>query len=486
MNALFLLFSLVACNGPETNIRALEPELVVLPESVDFGEVVAGETSTVALTLTNDGLDLLQISGGALSDGTAGVFSFSLDPLELDVDESTTLEVSFTPTAFASYADTLALSWNHDEDSPTLVPLVGIGVDIDRPDIESDPSDCLDFGTVAPGSTATEVLRIRNTGEDDLIIDDTQLVGSGAFVLQPDLDGITVSAGGTSTALVKYSPLSADGDSATYSIYSNDPDESPFEICLIGNGGGAGAYPVAVLDCPDDDVPMSTVSFDGSASYDPNDNEPLTYSWTLSGAPDGSGTSLDSDGGTGNSVYMDIAGEYTVSLVVTNTLGVPSAPAKCTVEAIPTEDIRVELTWDTDESDLDLHLAVGTAELYDVPGDLSWCNDTPDWGVEGETSDDPVRAQDDEDGYGPESVEIVDAANGEYRARVHYYEDDGGGATTATVRIYVRGSLAGEDSFTLSRNEVWEVGWVIWDRGYVILDEDPAPLDAERRSCPAE
>ncbi len=484
MNPLLLILHLTGCTGPETTIRDLEPELVVLPEALDFGEVVAGETSTLALTLTNDGRDLLQLSGGALSDGTAGVFTFTLDPLDLDIDAATTLEVSFTPTAFATYADTLALSWNHDEDSPTLVPLLGTGVDIDRPDIESDPAECLDFGLVAPGETATEILRIRNTGEDDLLIEDTQLTGSGAFTLQPDLDGLTVSAGGVSTTIVTYAPTSGDGDSATYTITSNDPDESPFEICLIGNGGGEGNYPVATLVCPDDTTPMSTVSFDGSGSNDPGGAEPLTYAWSLSGAPTGSVSTLESDGGTSNALYLDVAGDYTVSLIVTNSLGVPSAPAECDVAAIPTEDIRVELSWDTDESDLDLHLADGTAALYDVPGDLSWCNETPDWGEEGLSEDDPLRTQDDEDGYGPESIEIVEAANGEYRVRVHYYEDEGGGATTATVKFYIYGSLAEEVSYTLSRNEVWEVGWVLWDRGYVIIDEEPAPLDAERRSCP--
>ncbi len=483
---LLLLSLLTGCTGNETGITDLKPELVVLPETLDFGEVIAGEPATAALTLTNDGRDVLEISGAQLTDGSSGVFTFTLDPLELDVDTSTTLEITFTPTEFATYADELEIAWNDDEASPTVVPLLGTGVDIDRPDIASDPEDCLDFGTVAPGETATEILQIKNSGEDDLIIDNTQIVGSGAFSLSPDLDGVTVPAGGLYATLVTYAPTTADGDSATYTLESNDPDEASFEVCLVGNGGGEGAYPVASIVCPDDTTPMSTVSFDGSGSYDPNGNEPLTYAWTVTAKPSGSTAALDSDGETGNSLYLDLAGDYTVSLVVTNSLGVPSAPAECDVEAIPTEDIRVELSWDATDSDLDLHLADGTAELYDVPGDLSWCNETPDWGVEGFADDDPVWTQIDDDGYGPESAEIVDADNGDYRVRVHYYEDDGGGATKATVRIYVYGSLAEEASYTLSRNEVWDVGWILWDRGYVILDEDPAPYDAERRSCPTE
>jgi hypothetical protein len=482
---LWWMIALPGCSGTENTITALEPELVVLPETADFGDVVAGTTSTLDLTRSNDGQDVLEITGIALSDGSSGVFSFDDQPITLDVNASIPLEVSFEPVEFTTYSDALVLTWNSKDDLPTTVPLLGAGVDIDRPDIESDPSECLDFGTVAPGETSTQILRIYNTGLDDLIVTDTQLLGSGAFTFSPDLDGDVISAGGVATSLVTYAPTSADGDSSTYEITSNDPDESPFDVCLLGNGGGTGSYPVASLVCPDDSTPMSWVSFDGSASYDPGGSS-LTYAWSISSAPTGSEAELGEEGLPTNNLYMDIAGDYTVSLVVTNEAGVPSAPAKCSVSAIPTEDIRVELLWSTDDSDLDLHLAEGTGDLYDVPEDVSWCNETPDWGVEGVTDDDPVKTQDDEDGYGPESIEIVDPADGEYRVRVHYYEDNGSGATKATVRIYIYGSLAEEASYTLSRNEVWEVGWIRWPYGYVILDDDPAPEIAERRSCPTD
>lgn len=477
--------ALLGCSGNENNITALEPELVALPETLDFGDVVAETTSTLDLTISNDGRKDLEITGIALQDGTAGVFSFDDQPITLEVDASIPLAVTFEPSEFATYSDSLVFTWNSDTDSPTSVPLLGTGVDIDRPDIEIDPSDCLDFGTVAPGETSTLPLRVYNTGLDDLIISDTQIHGSGAFTFAPDLDGDVVSAGGVATSLVTYAPTSSDGDSSTYEITSNDPDESPLDVCLMGNGGGTGSYPVASISCPADSTPMSWVSFDGSASYDPGGSD-LTYDWTISASPTGSEAELGENGLPTNNLYMDIAGDYTVSLVVTNSAGVPSAPAECDVSAIPTEDIRIELTWSSDDSDLDLHLAEGTGDLYDVPEDVSWCNEAPDWGVEGVTDDDPVKTQDDEDGYGPESIEIVDPADGEYRVRVHYYEDDGGGSTKATVRIYIYGSLSEETSYTLSRNEVWEVGWIRWPYGYVILDEDPAPEIAERRSCPVE
>lgn len=481
------LLVLAACNGNDTNLVTLVPELVVLPETVDFGEVVGGETAEATVEITNTGRADLVLSGLSFQQGDATFFAAALDEAEVTIEPNGVypLTISFSPVEWTDYSDTLLIAWNDKELSPTELPLFGTGVDIDRPDITSDPADCLDFGIVVPGDSKSMVLSVLNQGEDDLEISDTQITGSGAFSVQPDLDGMTTSAGGALATIVTYAPTSGEGDSATYTISSNDPDEPAFEVCFVGNGGGTASYPVAVIDCPEGGAPMETLAFDGGGSYDPNDAEPLTYAWTLSRAPDGSEAALTSADATATSLYMDLAGDYTVALVVTNSLGVPSAPAECDVEAVPTEDIRVELIWDKDGTDMDLHLAEDVADLFEVPGDVSFCNKAPDWGVAGVTEDDPVYTQQDDDGLGPEGVEIVSPATGEYLVRVHYYEDESEGSSVATVRFYVYGSLAEEVTRSLSRNEVWDVGWIRWPYGYVVLVDDE-PAAADRRNCPTD
>lgn len=478
---------LCACNGNDTNLVTLVPEIVVLPESVDFGEVVGGETASVTVEVTNNGRADLVLSGLSFQSGDASFFSAALEADEVTIEPSAIypLTITFAPIEWTTYADTLQIAWNDDELSPWPVPVAGTGVDIDRPDISSDPADCLDFGTVEPGATRSMVLSVLNGGEDDLEISDTRTVGSGAFSFQPDLDGLRVSAGGVSATIVTYAPTSADGDSATYTLYSNDPDEPAFDVCLEGNGGGSSSYPVAVIDCPDGAEPMSTVTLDGSASYDPGGADPLTYAWSISSAPDGSLAALDSTDLSSTLATLDLAGDYTVSLVVTNSEGVPSAPAKCDIAVVPVEDIRVELVWDKDGTDMDLHLSEDLADLFEVPGDLSFCNEAPDWGVEGVTDDDPELAIEDDDGLGPEAAQILSPANGEYLIRVHYYEDESEGSSTATVRAYVYGALALEQSRTLSRNEVWEVAWIRWPYGYII-PVDAEPEAAPRRDCPSD
>jgi PKD repeat protein len=67
----------------------------------------------------------------------------------------------------------------------------------------------------------------------------------------------------------------------------------------------------------------ATVSFDGSASRDPDGNLPLSYAWDFGGGATATGVNP--------SRTYDSPGEYTVSLVVTDALGLASASVSTTV-----------------------------------------------------------------------------------------------------------------------------------------------------------
>lgn len=485
---LLSLLLLVACNGDQ-QFQSLKSDIVVLPTSLEFGEVVVGESATGTLQIKNTGRNDLELTGASLA-GTDGVFSWDLPETVLIPDDNLALDITFSPTDLLVYADTLTLS-NNDPDTPEFpIPLTGTGRAAPVPDIALSTTS-IDFGDVEPGAQGMALLSVANEGELDLEIDLTSLEGAGTFTLSDDLEGTVLSPGNQSTIFVYYDPFDDSGDQATLSIASNDPDENPVEIELIGNGGGALDYPVAVLDCPTGVEPRTSFTLDASGSTDPSGLTPLTYTWSLATTPDGSAATLSATDSAAD-IYVDLAGDYTISVSVTNTAGVSSAPAKCNLEVAPADDIHVELVWDTENSDLDLHLADDAAELYAVPGDVSLCNMTPDWGIAAETLDDPSLDLYDEDGYGPESIGIDEPAEGQYTVRVHYFEDNGvlegtgGGATVATVRIWVRGVMEEESSLMLTRNEVWDVGIIRWAYGYVVMNEDPEASSASRRSCPEE
>jgi len=106
--------------------------------------------------------------------------------------------------------------------------------------------------------------------------------------------------------------------------------------------------------------------------------------------------------------------------------GAPSARARVIVHAqIPKVDLQVLLFWDTDQTDVDLHVREpGGKHVYygDRESELS-----------GGRLD-----RDDVDGYGPEIYSATAAPSGVYEVSAHYFGDRGMGQTTATVMIVAR------------------------------------------------
>jgi hypothetical protein len=85
-------------------------------------------------------------------------------------------------------------------------------------------------------------------------------------------------------------------------------------------------------------------------------------------------------------------------------------------------------------------------------------------------------------GFGPENTNINEPASGNYPIRVHYFEDNNSGASTATVRVYIDGLLFDSYSKVITRNQVWDVGIIKWPQG-VVVEETTAPYEPEKRTC---
>lgn len=238
--------------------------------------------------------------------------------------------------------------------------------------------------------------------------------------------------------------------------------------------------PIAVIETDATEVgTLSTALLDGTASYDPDNldipDAIVEYEWTLVSTPAGSATELvPSPSGKRANLFLDLAGSYTLELVVTDRDGLRSEPTQITLDGLPFEDIHVELTWDTDDTDLDIHLIHQTScsggDCFAVPPtDCFFQNPSPDWGPAGAVGN-PSLDLDELQGYGPENVNVDDpeAGNQTYRVVVNYYADRGEGASTATVRIYLQGSLAYVGAQTLGdTGDNWDVAEISWPSGLV-------------------
>lgn len=471
---------LTAC-GPDTGVSRLLPDIATAPETLDFGAVRVGDEGALVVQVVNAGRGPLGVTGVGFSDDV-GAYTVSPTALDIEAESSAEVIVTFEPTDFVAYDTALVLASTDPETPLVTIPVSGSGID-GGPDLDLD-TDALDFGTVEVGASSSRVFTISNVGDEALEISTTsQQQGSGAFALLSDPRGEIIPAGATFPVLVSYTPVSADGDQGSFALMSNDPDEPQVDVSFIGNGGGTTEYPVAIIAATTEAEPGDTIILDGTGSWDPGDNTPLTYSWSLLEAPEASAAVLSSLALSAPSLTLDTAGSYTVALQVENTVGVPSATAVHTVAAVPEQDIYVVLSWDRDDADLDLHLIDSDSSLvFDGRADCCWCNKTPDWGTAGDSDDDPVLSMDADGDGGPESILLADPADGEYFVRVHYYQDDGDGRTEATVRIYLEGELVDQYRRELTHNQLWDVAYVRWPQGYVI-EENADPYSSELRSC---
>ncbi|MFT6144043.1 MAG: hypothetical protein ACJAZO_002368 [Myxococcota bacterium] len=476
--ALVPLCLLVLAGCPQDiPISALVPEIVITPGELVFGEQAVPVPVAQDLVISNGGRADLDVELSFDGDG-----AFVFDPLTLTIPpgEAQVVIATFIPDTFLEFTGTLTVASNDVETPTVIVPVSGIGVDLPVPDIDFS-SRVLDFGTVETGSLVSDFFLLRNAGEATLSLEAVDQGGSGAFSLITDPSNTDIAGGGEVPVLIQYAPTYADGDGGTLLFTSNDPDEATVEVALLGNGGGDFDWPEAVINCPGSAEPPENISLNGDGSNDPGGNLPLRYEWSLTERPPGSRAELQNLVSADTRFFADIAGTFEVQLIVENSQGVRSAPDRCEIAAIPTDELHVELTWDTSRADLDLHLMQENGTLFDNSTDATWCNPRPNWGGAG-AADNPSLDIDDRGGFGPENINIEAPADGEYTVAVHYFEEHGDDAVTATVRIYSYGELELTRSRILSRNEVWNVAQVNWPDGTVgVLSQEPEAATA--RSC---
>ena len=455
-------------NGQDTQLNQVFPSAAVTPEVLAFGDQPVDYSTQSFVTVINSGQVALNIGDLEIDDPFSVIGEF--EPV-VPPDGEVNIALAFSPTNFESYAGALSIPTDDPEHPSLTVVLTGNGVHAPTPDIEVDPL-AMDFGVAPAGVPMTRYFTIANPGDATLNVSSLDQSGSGAFTVVGDVTGFQLPPGQSTLIVVNYLPVSSNGDNGALVIHSDDPDEADVTVTLIGNGGGDFEYPQPVVVCPEDVAPRDTVVLDGTGSYDPGGHEPLTYAWTLLEVPDRSQALLTNT--TNDTAYLatDIAGDYSVQLAVTNTIGVSSAPTTCTFTAIPEENLHVELTWSTAAADLDMHLLDGGAQFFVSPGDCNWCNQSPNWGASGST-DNPSLDLDDRQGYGPENINVDAPANDTYSIKVHYFTDNGDTTTTATVKVYLYGALAGEASAAMTRDTVWDAGQIKWPDAVYVTQSTP-------------
>jgi uncharacterized protein YfaP (DUF2135 family) len=130
-------------------------------------------------------------------------------------------------------------------------------------------------------------------------------------------------------------------------------------------------------------------------------------------------------GGRFEATFALARGENAIEVIAPAASGKEEASARLNLYAqIPKVDLQVILFWDTDQTDVDLHITEPSGET------VNYSNRS---GSSGGRLD-----RDDTDGYGPEIYNLGAAPAGTYEVAAHYFGDRGTGQSTANVVVVAR------------------------------------------------
>ena len=514
-----------ACN--EDTLTALAPEFSITwaeeqgfvvndlaASSIQFGTVTTGQFSEVELLMANTGTADLEICDVYIASVLFDEQGDLANEIRLDTDPEISTNVSpgeqvltrgatqlfllrFAPVYGTPVAADLhlvikhELNWDchHSSGSGLYIPMLGEGDGEPVPDIYAAP-DAVDMGEVGVGlESLVQEIVVGNAGPGILNTGDVQIADPVNFTI----DGSAVANGtyqpsDSAAMFLTFTPQQQGNLSTEILVYSDDPDESPLVIPVVGtaNPPGVGKNPTAICGPDIVSAPFATEQLDGSASV----VQPLAYQWSMT-PPTGSTATLSNYTTDRPTITLDLAGTYIGVLTVTNTDG-DSDSCSQNIEAIPNENFRIEMYWANSGDDMDLHLLrpqgqwTGGGPRSDddcyyancagggitIPG-LGGLGGVLDWGVAGNADDDPNLDLDDISGIGPENINIISPATGSYAGEYIVFVHDYPGSTyepanDVTVNIYLNGVLT--QSFTFQHtgeDDDYYVAKIAWPTGII-------------------
>ncbi len=231
-SAFFQVVVVVLLFGMGLPAFASQSQLVSYPRSLAFGKVVAGQSKTLPMRLTNTGTSTVTVSRVGVSVPVFTVGQFA-PPVTIAPHQSVNLSVTFTPTSAGSVSG--IVTFISDAANSTLnVQATGKGINDWA--LQANPTS-LSFGSVPVGNNSTLPMTLINAGSSSQTISLGEVGGSGYSVSGVVLP-LTLAAGQSFTFNVTFAPKSA-GPSLG-NIRATSPNSPVLDIPLSGAGGAAG------------------------------------------------------------------------------------------------------------------------------------------------------------------------------------------------------------------------------------------------------
>jgi iron transport multicopper oxidase len=208
--------------------RGLAPGHVTGPASASVGDVVLGDTGSVAVTFGNDGDQPLTVTG---FDQPAAPFSVGDAPaIGTAIAPGATLTVHVAFSSLSPGPASAALTLRTSAGDRTVA--LGANV-VTSGALEATP---VDFSDVTLGASATRALTLRNGGGAPLKVLGSSPPADGRFaVLDAIPAGLTLAPGQTRTFAVRFTPVAVEASTAYWGL-STTAEPGTRMVALAGRG----------------------------------------------------------------------------------------------------------------------------------------------------------------------------------------------------------------------------------------------------------
>lgn len=219
-----------------------EPDVAVSVESLDFGQLVEGQSSSRLFTINNAGTGTLSIMNIVPEDPQYVVSSGTFD---LAAGGSRDITVTFNPIPGGASSSTLTILSNDPETPAIRVALLAIVSQIkEGPKIAVFPTS-MNFGSPTLGQSKTLTLLVSNEGGQSLRVLN-MVASSGDFTLSET--GFRLDPGGEKILTVSFQPSLIGNVQEVLDIPSNDPERPMLQIPLRATVSTSSGAPLLALE----------------------------------------------------------------------------------------------------------------------------------------------------------------------------------------------------------------------------------------------
>jgi uncharacterized repeat protein (TIGR01451 family) len=470
---------------------------IEITKMADRTQAHEGDTIVYTYTVTNPGD--VPLSSVSVTDNTIGVVPYQSgdtdDDGRLDTDETWIFTAAHNVTGDddSPLANTAAAAGTY-AGFGTIVDWDTVSVDILRPAIALDKIASPTL--VHDDDTVTYTYTVTNAGNTPL---------SGISVTDDEINDITYQGGDTNEDEI----LDLDDIwvfTATY--ITNAEDASPLVNAATASGTDALEWTVESEEATASvNILRPAIALDKTANpTEAHEGDTISYTYTVTN--DGNAPLSDisvsdnmievvayqsGDANKDGILDLDETWVFTAAYTVTaednsplvntatasgsdalgQTVNAQASTSVTIIADIPAYGIRIELTWNTDNTDLDAHLIRPSGRYGDETNDCHWLNENPDWGLPGVAVDDPSLNGDFQYGYGPEIITLEQPCEqGIYQYKVNYQTDHGQGSSLATVKVWINDDMVWVDSKEMSNEEIWDCCSIYWPSGEVTPAEE--------------